>query len=133
VDFCRNIKVSVLSRVDLIPFVNMIFLVVVFFFLLFVFAIDAPLNVRLPKAVTSDMANDKSITIVVTSENIVYVNNRVTTLQELRGLLSQAKDRASSVLIKADRRASVGRIVDIWNLGRNLGIKRINVATDQEE
>lgn len=132
-DFCRNIKVSVLSRVDLIPFVNMIFLVVVFFFLLFVFAIDAPLNVRLPKAVTSDMANDKSITIVVTSENIVYVNNRVTTLQELRGLLSQAKDRASSVLIKADRRASVGRIVDIWNLGRNLGIKRINVATDQEE
>jgi biopolymer transport protein ExbD len=79
------------------------------------------------------MANDKSITIVVTSENIVYVNNRVTTLQELRGLLSQAKDRASSVLIKADRRASVGRIVDIWNLGRNLGIKRINVATDQEE
>jgi biopolymer transport protein ExbD len=133
VDFSRNIKVSVLSRVDLIPFINMIFLVVVFFFLLFVFAVDAPLNVRLPKAVTSDMANDKSVTIVVTSENIVYVNGRVTTLQELRGLLSRAKDRASSVLIKADRRVSVGRIVDIWNLGRDLGIKRINVATDQEE
>jgi biopolymer transport protein ExbD len=133
VDFCRNIKVSVLSRVDLIPFINMIFLVVVFFFLLFVFAINAPLNVRLPKAVTSDMANDKSITIVVTSENIVYVNGRVTTSQELRALLSRAKNRTSSVLIKADRRASVGRIVDIWNLGRDLGIKRVNVATDQEE
>ena len=132
-DFRRNIKVSVLSRVDLIPFINMIFLVVVFFLLLFVFAMAAPLNVQLPKAVTSDMANATSVTIVVTSENILYVNERVTTLQELRRLLAQVQGKARSVLIKADRRASVGRVVDIWNLGRNLGIERINVATDQEE
>lgn len=132
-DFCRNIKVSVLSRVDLIPFMNVIFLLVVFFLLVFVFAVSAPLNVKLPKAVTSDMVNDTSITIVVTSENILYVNDRVTTLQELRDFLSQARNKSRSVLIKADRRASVGRVVDIWDLGRNLGIERINVATDQEE
>ncbi len=132
-DFRRNIKVSVLSRVDLIPFINVIFLVVVFFLLVFVFAVSAPLNVKLPKAVTSDMVNDSSITIVVTSENILYLNDKVTTLQELRTFLSNIKNRARSVLIKADRRASIGRVVDIWNLGRNLGIERINVATDQEE
>ena len=132
-DFCRNIKVSVLARVDLIPFINMILLVVVFFLLIFVFAMAAPLNVKLPKAVTSDMVNGASITIVVTSENILYVNERVTTLQELKDLLSQTRDKDRSVLIKADRRASVGRVVDIWDLGRNLGIERINVATDQEE
>jgi biopolymer transport protein ExbD len=133
VDFCRNIKVSLLARADLIPFINMLFLIVVFFFLLFVFAAAVPLNVKLPKAVTSDMANDTSVIIVVTSENILYVNGRVTTLQELSGLLGHAQNRGRSVLIKSDRRASVGRVVDIWNLGRNLGIERINVATDQEE
>ena len=132
-DFRRNIKVSVLSRIDLIPFINVIFLVVVFFLLIFVFAISSPLNVKLPKAVTSDMVNDTSITIIVTSENILYVHDKVTTLQELRDFLSQAKNRSRSVLIKADRRASVGRVVDIWDLGRNLGVERINVATDQEE
>jgi len=133
VDLCRNIKVSVLARVDLIPFINMIFLIIVFFLLLFVFAAAMPLNVKLPKAVTSDMANDTRAIIVITSENILYVNGRVTTLEELRDILVQAKESFYSVLIKADRRASVGRVVDIWNLGRNLGIERINVATDQEE
>jgi biopolymer transport protein ExbD len=112
---------------------NVIFLVVVFFLLVFVFAISAPLNVKLPKAMTSDMVKDTNITIVVTSENILYVNDRVTTLKELRGFLNQARNKSRSVLIKADRRASVGRVVDIWDLGRNLGIERINVATDQEE
>ncbi len=132
-DFRRNIKAVSLSRIDLVPFINVIFLVVVFFLLVFVFAVSAPLNVKLPKAVTSDMVNDSSITIVVTSENILYVNDRVTTLQELKNFLSRAGSRSRSVLIKADRRASVGRVVDIWDLGRNLGIERINVATDQEE
>jgi biopolymer transport protein ExbD len=133
VDLSRHIKVPVLSNVGLMPFINGLVLIVVFFFILLGFAVDAPLNVRLPKAVTSDMAGDKSITIVVSSENIVYVNGRVTTWQELKGLLSRAKDSSFSVLIKADRRVSVGRIVDIWNMGRDLGIKNINVATDQEE
>jgi biopolymer transport protein ExbD len=133
VDFRRNIKTVALSRIDLVPFINVIFLVVVFFLLVFVFAVSAPLNVKLPKAVTSDMVNDSSITIVVTSENILYVNDRVTTLQELKNFLSRTGNKSRSVLIKADRRASVGRVVDIWDLGRNLGIERINVATDQEE
>jgi len=133
VDFSRNIKVSVLTRIDLVPFINVILLVVVFFLLIFVFAVSSPLNVKLPKAVTSDMVNDTRIAIVVTSENIMYVNGKVTTLQELRLILSQAGPGSGSVLIKSDRRASVGRVVDIWDLGRSLGIERINVATDQEE
>jgi len=133
VDLCRNIKVLPLARVDLIPFINMVVLVASFFLFIFIFAMAAPLAVKLPKAVTSDVVNNASVTVVVTSENILYVNDRVTTLRELKNLFGQAKEKASSVLIKADRRASVGRVVDIWDLGRNLGIERINVATDQEE
>lgn len=132
-DLRRHIKVSVPMRVDVVPFINMIFLIVVFFLLVSVFVMAAPLNVKLPKAVTSDMVNATSITIIVTSENILYLNDRVTTLSELREFLSQSGHKNRSVLIKADRRASVGRVVDIWDLGRNLGIEQISIATDQEE
>jgi len=35
-------------------------------------------------------------------------------------------------MIKADRRSSMGRIVDIWDLCRQLGIEKINIATTRE-
>lgn len=87
------------------------------------------MDVRLPGAVTSDIVQH-SITIVITSENIIYFNNKVTTLRELSELISRQENKQRPVFIKADRRASVGRIADVWDLARGLGIKRIDVATD---
>ncbi len=131
-DIRRHFKISFLPRIDLVPFFNVIFLVLVFLMMVFSFALSSSLNVKLPRAVTSDMVHDGSITVVVTSENIMYVNEKVTTLGELRSLLTAAVKGSRSILIKADRRASVGRVVDIWDLARGLGIERINVAADQE-
>ena len=132
-DLCRHIKARPPVRSDMIAAVNMIVLVVAFFFAVSLSVFAVPLNVRLPKAVTSDMVNAMSVTIVVTSENILYLDDKVTTLQELRDFLGRPGNKSRSLLIKADRRASVGRVVDIWDLGRNLGIEQISIAADQEE
>jgi biopolymer transport protein ExbD len=35
-------------------------------------------------------------------------------------------------LIKADKRASLGRVVEVWDMARDLGITQINIATNQE-
>ena len=132
-DFHRHIRVFPVARTGFVPFINLILLVVVFFVLVLSLTEVAPLAVKLPRGITSDMVNDGQITIMVTSENILYIHEKVTTLQELKQLFSRSKNKTRSVLIKADRRASVGRIVDIWDLGRNSGIERINVAADQGE
>ena len=39
---------------------------------------------------------------------------------------------AVSVLIKSDRRASLGRVVEVWDLCRDMGISQVNIATNQE-
>ena len=88
---------------------------------------------KLPKAVTSDIIRDENFIVTITSENIIYLNGVVTTLKELKLKLGQPNIKDHPLLIKADRRASVGRIVDIWDLCRNLGIERINIATNQEK
>jgi biopolymer transport protein ExbD len=129
VSFRRGLKLSGGFSIDLVPLVNVLFLAGMFYAVSFYFTRPAPINVKLPKAVTSDIVQDK-ITIVITSENIIYFDNKVTTLKELRALLSRPENRKRPVFIKADRRASVGRIVDIWDLGRGLEIRRIDVATD---
>ncbi len=132
-DLRRHIRVLPAQRTGFVPFINLILVIIVFAVLASALTGAVSLPVQLPKGVTSDMAKGGAVTVVVTSENILYVNGKVTTLKELRELLSAVKAKDGSVLIKADRRASLGRVADIWDLGRGLGITRISVAADQGE
>ena len=121
-----------LGLIDIAPLVDVVFLLLIFFMLSSSFTFQSGINVKLPKAVTSDILREENLIVTITSDNIIYLNNDVITLKELENRLSQSGTKTRPLLIKADRRASVGRIVDVWDLCRNLGIERINIATNQE-
>ena len=121
-----------LQQIDIVPFIDLAFLLLIFFVITVLFTSDSRINVSLPKAVTSDVIAQEDAVITITSENVVYLNGRISTIIELTQELSRVKNNKRSVLIKADRRASVGRIIDVWDLCRNLGIDRINIATNQK-
>lgn len=132
-DFRQHLTISRTSVFDFLPLVNLAALLLIFFLVAPMFSVTPPMKVRLPGAVTSDAANGDTIMITISSENIIFRNNKIVTLNELRELFLQPENRRRPVLIKADRRASIGRIVDLWNLGREAGVERINVASDREE
>ena len=104
----------------------------IFFILSSSLASQSGINVKLPKAITSDTIKEENLTITVTSENVIYLDNKIITFKELRRELGKNVKKNRPVLIKADRRSSLGRIVDVWDLCRELGIERINIAADQE-
>jgi biopolymer transport protein ExbD len=122
-----------LGQIDIAPLIDVIFQLLIFFMLSSSFTFQSGINVKLPKAVTSDIIKEENLIVTITSENIIYLNGTVIALKELKERLSQPNIKDHPLLIKADRRASVGRIVDIWDLCRNLGIERINIATNQEQ
>lgn len=121
-----------LEQIDIAPLVDVIFQLLIFFMLSSSFTFQSGITVKLPKAVTSDMIKEENFIVTITSENITYLNGTVITMKELEKQLSRPGSKNRPLLIKADRRASVGRIVDVWDLCRNLGIERINIATDQD-
>lgn len=121
-----------LEPINLAPLIDVIFLLMIFFMLSSSFTFQSGINVKLPKAVTSDTIQEDNFIIVITSENVVYWNDTVMTTDELDAKLKEYAKRQKPILIKADRRASLGRIVDVWDLCRNLGIERINIATNPE-
>lgn len=121
-----------LQQLDIAPLIDVVFLLLIFFMLTSSFTFQSGINVKLPKAVTSEVIKEENLTITITSENIIYLNGVIVTLKELNKELSKATNKKRPILIKSDRRASVGRIVDVWDLCRNLGIEKINIATDQE-
>lgn len=121
-----------LKQIDIAPLIDMIFQLLIFFMLTSSFVMQPGIKVNLPKAVTSEVVKTENIEVIVSGENITYFNGRVVTGQELKNLLKQVAKRNQPILIKADKRASLGRVVEIWDLCRDLGVNQISIATNQE-
>jgi len=120
-----------LRQIDIAPLIDMVFQLLIFFMLTSSFVMQPGIKVNLPKAVTSDVVKQETIEIIVSSENVTYLNGKVVTLKEIKAIFKLAAKRQQSILIKADRRASLGRVVEIWDMARDLGISQISIATDQ--
>ena len=131
--FKRHIKLEQgLEQINIAPLIDVVFQLLIFFMLSSSFTFQSGIKVKLPRAITSDIIKEENLVIVVTRENITYINDKISTLKEVEAELSNPANKDRPILIKADRRASLGRVVDIWDLCRELGIERINIATDQD-
>lgn len=132
--FKRQVKFeSGLAQIDMAPLIDIIFQLLIFFMLSSSFTFQSGINVKLPKAVTSDIIKEDNFTIAITNENIVYLNGKIISLKELRQKLEKPAKKNVLIMIKADRRSSMGRIVDVWDLCRELGVQRINIATNRDQ
>lgn len=121
-----------LKQIDIAPLIDMVFQLLIFFMLTSSFVMQPGIKINLPKAVTSEVVKYENIEIIVSGENVTYLNGKVITTQEVKNLLKEVAKRNQPILIKADKRASLGRVVEIWDIARDLGITQINIATNQE-
>lgn len=122
-----------LDAMNMTPLIDIIFQLLIFFMLSSSFSFPSGIDVKLPKAVTSDKVQAQDLVITITSENVIYLNNGVVTMKELEKYLTMDDNKNRPVLIRSDRRSSMGRIVDVWDLARSLGVQQINIATNQKE
>lgn len=121
---------SELGTIDIAPLIDVVFQLLIFFMLTSSFVYQPGIKIHLPKAITSEVLQEESLDLAISAENVVYFNNAVVTPKELAARLRRVKpDQA--VLIKADRKASLGRVVEIWDLCREAGITHVNIATTQ--
>jgi biopolymer transport protein ExbD len=121
-----------LRQIDIAPLIDMIFQLLIFFMLTSTFVMQPGIRINLPKATTSEVVRYENIEVVISGENVVYFKGKVVTTQELSVLLKQVAKKKQPLLIKADKRASLGRVVEVWDMCRDLGITQINIATSQE-
>lgn len=120
-----------LTQIDIVPFVNCIFLLFIFF--MFTSAVNAipGVNVKLPKTITSQDINPWVLTILISRENQIYVDESLRDIKDIEELLKKGKYNA--IFIRADKDANLGTIQNIWGICKKLGIERIGIATAYEE
>ena len=128
----RRIKMErVLSSIDFAPLIDVVFLLLIFFMLTSSFIFQPGIKVNLPRAITSEALSEKNVIITITAENLIYMDGKLVTMNELSSRLKDIAGLRRSILIKADEKASLGRVVKIWDICRQEGISKVNIATSQ--
>lgn len=128
--FKRRLKIEK-GMLDLTPMINVFFLLFVFFLFTSSFIFQPGIKVSLPKAVTSEVIQQDNAVITITRDNKIYLEDKEIDEAELVARLRVLSKEKMGLLIKADSRASLGRIVEIWDTCRREGVSQINIATNQ--
>jgi biopolymer transport protein ExbD len=126
--FKRRVKIEK-GMLDLTPLVNVFFLLFIFFLFTSSFIFQPGIKVSLPKAVTSEVIQQDNVVMTITRDDKVYLNEREISQDEIISNLKLLAKAKTPLLIKADSSASLGRIVEIWDMCRNEGVMQVNIAT----
>jgi biopolymer transport protein ExbD len=126
--FRRRLKTEQVA-VDLTPLVNVFFLLLIFFMFTSSFIFQPGIRVSLPKAVTSEVIQEEGAVLIITKADKIYLSDREISNDELLSKLRLIAKSKGSLLIKADSDASLGRVVEVWDMCRREGVLQINIAT----
>ena len=117
--------------VDIAPMIDVVFQQLIYFMLTSSFVLYPGIRVTLPKAETAKNLSISNLVITLTKEHVIYWDEQVVTLKELRKKLNQLGGD-KPVLIRADKHAYVDKLIALWDLCRDAGYQEIHIATLSE-
>ena len=94
--------------------------------------IEQGFSVKLPKSGPSKMDLEKSIILVITKNNEVFIGNKPVNLIELKNRLQEAvkTNPNSGVVIKGAKNISYQDLINVLNIVKNSNIKKVGLATE---
>jgi biopolymer transport protein ExbD len=119
------------GQLDIAPLIDVVFLLLIFFMLTSSYIFQPGIKINLPKAVTSEAIHEQNLIITINDQDLIYLNNRPLNLEQLKSHLKNAATEDRPLLIKADRKTSLGKVVQIWDMCREAGLTQINIATSE--
>lgn len=123
------------GKIDLIPLIDVVLLLLIFFILSSRFIFQSVVTVNLPPAITPEVEAQANNTVILTRSGLIFFDGRKVNQEGLNfGLeLALSKGRNPLVIIKADEGVPYSQVVRIMELARKVGIKRLALATEPKK
>lgn len=119
-----------LSEINIIPLVDVVLV------LLVIFMVTAPMlhrgiDITLPQSSSNTITPDERLIISIEPDEAIYVGKDRVTIISLRKRLHEAKalNPRVSVYLRADNRIAYGRIVQVMDEVKRVGIQRLGMVT----
>ncbi|PKK88593.1 MAG: biopolymer transporter ExbD [Candidatus Wallbacteria bacterium HGW-Wallbacteria-1] len=124
------------AQLDLVPLIDVVFLLLIFFMVTTTFiSVEHQLKVKLPSADTGKGTAAKNLCITLAGDGTILLGDSVTSLSELMDGISRElqKTQDGTVLIKADKSARHGLVVQIMDIAKKAGAEKLAIAATRDE
>jgi biopolymer transport protein ExbD len=119
------------GEINLVPLINIVFLLLVFFMLSSTLVTPDRFDVALPESARARAAESQPIVVLIDGAGGVAVNNRPVSLGELEPALARLVEAGpqAELLVKADAAATTADVVNVLRRARAAGLERVALAT----
>ncbi len=134
-------RLSPKANVDLIPMIDVVFQLVVFFMVSSTFIMTPGISIDLPGAETSDPVVMSRIVVTVVGEDELYINRDRYTFDEFRNAAAQldaaaqeadGREATRSVIVEGDRTVAYDTMVRVLDVLRRNGFRGVNLRTRED-
>ena len=118
------------GKLDIAPLVDVVFLLLIFFMLTSNFINPTGIAINVPQSSAAERQEKKNPTVSISRDEEVYWEDQPIAWKDLKEqmILSRRDHPGGVLIIKADRDARHGKVVDVMSLARETGWKRLAVA-----
>jgi biopolymer transport protein ExbD len=116
--------------INVIPLVDVMLVLLTIVLTTSTFIATGAVRVELPQASKSPAEILKTQTIEIDVSGNIYLNSRLTALDELKISL-QTTPRETPLLIRADKNIRLQAFVDVLDVVKNLAFKRVSLQTQE--
>lgn len=125
----RSIFVNVTS------FIDVLFVLLLFFMVSTTFVSQPAMNLELPTATHTEATRQSPVVVYLDATGAVYLNDEpieeALLEQELINRLAQSTEK--SVVLKADSRVTHGVVVQVLDIIKGAGVQKLVIATQPKE
>jgi biopolymer transport protein ExbD len=117
--------------IDMIPMIDMVFLLLIFFALTNTFEVQRFLELNLPKGSSGiELKKTERLTLSINKDNQITLENELIELSELEAKLKaiMQEDTEVTLVIEGDENVPHGRVVELMDAANGTGVKKILIT-----
>lgn len=117
--------------IDMIPMIDMVFLLLIFFALTNTFEVQRFMELNLPKGSSGiELKKTERLTLAINNENQIMLENEPIEPAQLAAKLKEIvqKDTEVTLVIQGDENVPHGRVVELMDAANGAGVKKILIT-----
>lgn len=115
---------------NVIPLVDVMLVLLTIVLTTSTFIATGVIPVELPKASKGSEETLKTLTVEIDKKGIIYLNSRIVSINDIRKNM-KSMDKSTPILIRADRDIALQVFVNVLDVVKNLGFKRVSLQTEE--
>jgi biopolymer transport protein ExbD len=126
-------EMSSISEINVTPFVDVVLVLLVVFMVTAPMLVREQMNVNLPKAQTGEKSASQALTITISKEGMIMMNDKPITIEQIEPAIKDivAKAPETQAVISADQDTHHGDVVRVMDVLKKAGLTKFAIQIEK--